>query len=58
MPQRNNNRNNRAGRALSRTEARKQINPDSFKKEMTNEGIKGDFSKAFLDEAPDAYKDI
>ena len=47
-----------AGRALSRTEARKQINPDSFKKEMTNEGIKGDFSKAFLDEAPDAYKDI
>ncbi len=47
-----------AGRALSRTEAKKQINPDSFRKEMTTAGVTGDFSESFLDEAPEAYKNI
>lgn len=47
-----------AGRALSRSEARKKLNPDFFKKEMNNAGVKGDFSKHYIDEAPEAYKDI
>ena len=47
-----------AGRALSRRQAKETINPESFEKEMTTAGVTGDFSRAFLDEAPDAYKDI
>lgn len=47
-----------AGRAFSRRQAKEIINPESFKKEMMTAGVTGDFSRAFLDEAPDAYKNI
>jgi len=47
-----------AGRALSRTEAKKKINLDSFRKEMLAAGVTGNFSESALDEAPQAYKDI
>ena len=47
-----------AGRALSRRQAKEKINPEQFKKEMKTAGVTGDFSQAFLDEAPEAYKDI
>lgn len=45
-----------AGRVLSRTEARKVIGMDEFKLSM--KGIVGTVSKATLDEAPQAYKNI
>ena len=47
-----------AGRAMSRTQAKEKISLDSFKKEMEKEKITGDFSQRFLDEAPEAYKNI
>jgi len=45
-----------AGRAMSRTEARKRISMKHFKEEM--KGIRGNVSEKTLDEAPGAYKDI
>jgi len=47
-----------AGRAMSRTEAKKKINLESFQKEMREAGVIGNFSKDSLDEAPQAYKNI
>ena len=47
-----------AGRAMSRKQARENINASDFKKEMENKGILGNFSPSYLDEAPEAYKDI
>jgi tRNA-splicing ligase RtcB (3'-phosphate/5'-hydroxy nucleic acid ligase) len=47
-----------AGRALSRRQAKSEIPLESFKSEMTQAGVIGDFSRRFLDEAPEAYKDI
>jgi tRNA-splicing ligase RtcB len=47
-----------AGRLLSRAEARKKINPDSFKSEMQEAKVTGNFSQGLIDEAPEAYKDI
>lgn len=47
-----------AGRALSRKEAKRRINPNSFKDEMNKSKITGNFSLGVLDEAPEAYKDI
>lgn len=47
-----------AGRAMSRKQARENINASDFKKEMENKGILGNFSPSSLDEAPEAYKDI
>ena len=47
-----------AGRALSRSEARKQISQTGFQKEMEEAKVTGDFSSEILDEAPEAYKDI
>ena len=45
-----------AGRVLSRTQARKEIKINEFKKDMTN--ITCQISKSLLDEAPKAYKNI
>lgn len=45
-----------AGRAMSRTKAKKVINMETFKKQM--EGITSKVAGSTLDEAPDAYKDI
>jgi len=45
-----------AGRALSRTRAKKEISMSEFQKSM--EGITGTISQRTLDEAPRAYKDI
>jgi tRNA-splicing ligase RtcB (3'-phosphate/5'-hydroxy nucleic acid ligase) len=45
-----------AGRALSRKQAKLNINLEDFKKSM--EGIRGTISAKTLDEAPMAYKDI
>ncbi len=45
-----------AGRLLSRTQAKKQITMNSFKKSM--KGILGKIDEQTLDEAPDAYKNI
>ena len=47
-----------AGRALSRTEAKKTLDVDSFKKQMSALGIIGNFTSDSIDEAPEAYKDI
>ncbi|MFH1889492.1 MAG: RtcB family protein [Nanoarchaeota archaeon] len=47
-----------AGRVLSRREAKEKINVDSFKKEMDEAGVVGNFSESSLDEAPEAYKNI
>ena len=47
-----------AGRALSRTEAKKNLDVDSFKKQMIEAGVIGNFTYDSLDEAPEAYKDI
>ena len=47
-----------AGRALSRTEAKKRISLASFREEMEEADVTGDFSSGLLDEAPEAYKDI
>ncbi len=45
-----------AGRAMSRTQAKEKISLNHFKEEMS--GITGDFSGKYLDEAPEAYKNI
>ncbi|MEM3092035.1 MAG: RtcB family protein [Candidatus Pacearchaeota archaeon] len=47
-----------AGRAMSRHEAREKINLEYFKKEMEEANILGNFSMDYIDEAPEAYKDI
>lgn len=47
-----------AGRALSRRDAKQKIDPLKFRKEMLSAGVTGNFSKSFVDEAPEAYKDI
>ena len=47
-----------AGRALSRRKAKEDIDPNLFIEEMESAGITGTFTKAYLDEAPEAYKDI
>ncbi|VAX18495.1 RNA-2',3'-PO4:RNA-5'-OH ligase [hydrothermal vent metagenome] len=45
-----------AGRAMSRTKAKKALNMEDFKKQM--EGVTSKVTGSTLDEAPDAYKDI
>lgn len=45
-----------AGRVMSRSGAKKNIDLEEFKKEM--EDVKGTVSERTLDEAPQAYKDI
>jgi len=45
-----------AGRVLSRSAARATLSPLDFKTQM--EGVIADASEKFIDEAPDAYKDI
>jgi tRNA-splicing ligase RtcB len=45
-----------AGRAMSRTKAKKVINMETFRKQMS--GITSKVTGSTLDEAPDAYKDI
>ncbi len=45
-----------AGRALSRSQAKKEITLSDFQKQM--EGIESDASSKTLDEAPEAYKKI
>ena len=47
-----------AGRTLSRKQAKKKIPFDFFREEMKTAGVTGNFSKEYLDEAPEAYKDI
>lgn len=47
-----------AGRALSRKEARKKLDPGSFKDEMNKAKVTGNFSESIVDEAPEAYKNI
>jgi len=47
-----------AGRALSRSQAKQNLNVDSFKKEMLEAGVIGNFTMDSLDEAPEAYKNI
>jgi tRNA-splicing ligase RtcB len=47
-----------AGRAMSRREAKEKISLEHFKKEMSAAGVMGDFSQKYLDEAPEAYKNI
>ena len=47
-----------AGRILSRTKAKAQLNVESFQKEMKDAGIYTTTANAStLDEAPSAYKD-
>lgn len=47
-----------AGRVLSRKQAKIKINAESFRKEMKEAEITGNFSENILDEAPEAYKNI
>lgn len=47
-----------AGRVMSRSQAREKLNVVSFRKEMENAGVIGNFSEYSLDEAPEVYKDI
>ena len=47
-----------AGRALSRSQAKKNLNVDSFKKQMQEAGVIGNFTIDSLDESPEAYKNI
>ncbi len=50
--------NHGAGRILSRTAARKQISVEELKEKLGQVIISGRSYKAYLDEAPQAYKDI
>jgi len=50
--------NHGAGRVLSRTAARKQISVDALKEKLGRVIVSGRSYKAYLDEAPQAYKDI
>jgi len=47
-----------AGRRLSRKEAKETLNPESFRKEMLEACVTGNFTDSVLDEAPKAYKNI
>ncbi len=49
-----------AGRALSRTQARKRIRGDELKRQLESEGIRvrGASAKGLAEEAPFAYKDV
>jgi len=47
-----------AGRALSRHTAREKISLTHFQKEMESAGVMGNFTKRYVDEAPEAYKNI
>ncbi len=50
--------NHGAGRVLSRKAAKKEISVDQLKERMSGVLISGKNYKAYLDEAPQAYKDI
>ncbi len=50
--------NHGAGRVLSRRSARREISPERFKNSMEGILLSGGSHRAFLDEAPQAYKDI
>jgi tRNA-splicing ligase RtcB (3'-phosphate/5'-hydroxy nucleic acid ligase) len=50
--------NHGAGRVLSRTAAKKQISVDALKEKLGQVIVSGRSYKAYLDEAPQAYKDI
>ncbi len=47
-----------AGRRMSRTQARKQLTPDSLAKAMKGRTWLSNRAKALVDEHPDAYKDV
>jgi len=47
-----------AGRALSRKAARQIIPLSTFQEEMKRAGVTGNFSEKYIDEAPEAYKNI
>ncbi len=47
-----------AGRAMSRKQARENLDSVSFREEMQKAGVIGNFSESSLDEAPEAYKNI
>jgi tRNA-splicing ligase RtcB (3'-phosphate/5'-hydroxy nucleic acid ligase) len=50
--------NHGAGRVLSRTAAKREISVDELKKKLGQVIVSGRNFKAYLDEAPQAYKDI
>lgn len=50
--------NHGAGRVLSRSAAKREISVEAFKEQMSGIVVSGDNYKAYLDEAPLAYKDI
>ncbi len=50
--------NHGAGRVLSRRSAKKEISVDDLKSELSEVIVSGRNFKAYLDEAPQAYKDI
>ncbi len=50
--------NHGAGRVLSRTAAKKEITVDELKQKLGQVIVSGRSFKAYLDEAPQAYKDI
>lgn len=47
-----------AGRRMSRTQARKEISPETLTEQMGDRSWLADKAKALVDEAPGAYKDI
>jgi tRNA-splicing ligase RtcB len=47
-----------AGRRMSRNEARKTLDVETFRSEMGERTWQGDQAKSLLDEDPRAYKDI
>jgi tRNA-splicing ligase RtcB len=47
-----------AGRVMSRKQAKENLRPDIFKKEMDEAGIIGNFSEFSIDESPEVYKNI
>ena len=47
-----------AGRTMSRTKAKKNLDPEQFKAEMATAGVICDTSNGKLDEAPGAYKNF
>jgi tRNA-splicing ligase RtcB (3'-phosphate/5'-hydroxy nucleic acid ligase) len=50
--------NHGAGRVMSRTAARKQVSVEALKEKLGRVIVSGRSYKAYLDEAPQAYKDI
>ena len=49
-----------AGRAMSRTQARRETSPDTLLRELHEKGIlvRGETRSGLVEEKPDAYKDV